>query len=438
MPAGVIPAEPITAEQKLVTVDAVLKSRAFHRAPKLREFFRLICERSLSATEAEPLREQEIGRAVYQRSDDYNSAEDNIVRVEARNLRRKLGEFFADEGKDLAIIITIPRGAYAPQFERRALVEPESAAPLVEEAEAAAPAIRPEPARRFPTPLGAKLLIAALAVLSAGLLWWNASLRSAIPETRLPAIWSALFDEQHETYLVLADSGYATVQDLLQKRLTLSDYIRRDHETVFHAADPANPREQAAEIIGVPHLTSVTGARFVGRVASLPGILRNRLNIRYSREIEPRDLKANHVILVGSARSNPWVEVFLPKLNFQQDFDFSQSRAIIRNKAPLPGELPLYRAGAPVDGAIDLYATLALLPNLDGNGNVLIVGGTRMEGTEAASDLLFNAALTEQMIRQLHLLKDGHLQYFEVLLKSSRLGSTARGFEVVAHRIIPK
>ena len=67
---------------------------------------------------------------------------------------------------------------------------------------------------------------------------------------------------------------------------------------------------------------------------------------------------------------------------------------------------------------------------------MLIVSGTGTVGTEAAGDLLFNANLSSQMIQQLHLLQDGHLRFFEVLQRSSRLGSTSQGLQVVAHRVI--
>jgi len=280
------------------------------------------------------------------------------------------------------------------------------------------------------------VLVTSLALLCAGLWWQNFHLRSQIAPAASPApIWSALFDEHRNTLLVLADSGFVVVQDILQRNLTLADYLKRDR-AIFHATDPRNERERAAEVVGLAQFTSVTGARFVGNVANLKGVAKSRLTVRYARELEPRDLKGNHVILLGSARSNPWVESFLPKLNFQQEFDFHESRAVIRNKAPRPGESPVYHAGGPGDNMNDLFSTIAFLPSLDGNGNVLIVAGTGTVGTEAAGDLLFDASAVDQMIEKLHLVRNGRLRFFEVLLRSSRLGSTSQGLQVVADRII--
>jgi hypothetical protein len=254
--AEVFPGKLASAEEKREAFEKVLTSRTFQRAPKLREFLRLICERSLSPAETEPLREQDIGRAVYQRAADYNSSEDNIVRVEARNLRRKLDDFFSDEGKDLPVVITIPRGAYVPQFEYRTPTEPNPTAPAIVQAGMFQPAdALPAPVRsRFP--FAHTVLVTSLALLCGGLWWQNFHLRSQIAPAASPApIWSALFDEHRNTLLVLADSGFVVVQDILQKNLTLADYLKRDR-AIFHATDPRNERERAAEVVGLAQFTS--------------------------------------------------------------------------------------------------------------------------------------------------------------------------------------
>jgi hypothetical protein len=63
--------------------------------------------------------EQQVGICVYDRPPGYNPNEDNIVRSQARLLRLKLEHHFANEGKDEAIVITIPKGRYLPVFETR-------------------------------------------------------------------------------------------------------------------------------------------------------------------------------------------------------------------------------------------------------------------------------------------------------------------------------
>lgn len=221
----------ISPAEKREAVDLILQSKGFQRAPRLREFLRFVCERTLESGEQPHLREQDIGKAVYQRPEDYNPSEDNIVRVEARNLRRKLEEFFNAEGKDLPIRVQIPRGGYAPVFERLALQEVEAdPVPLETEVELTPiiPAVPPD--RKNLERMILSLLIMVLAVCC-GFLWLRneslqAGLASAKGGTAEAPFWPMLFDAQHNTYLVLADSGLVAVQDLLKRHLTLSDYCQ--------------------------------------------------------------------------------------------------------------------------------------------------------------------------------------------------------------------
>jgi hypothetical protein len=63
--------------------------------------------------------------AVFGRKADYSPGEDNIVRVEVRQLRKRLEEYFATQGKDEPVVILIPKGAYVPAALMTAPSKPE-------------------------------------------------------------------------------------------------------------------------------------------------------------------------------------------------------------------------------------------------------------------------------------------------------------------------
>ena len=70
--------------------------------------------------ETDSLREYDIATEVFGRSKDtFNGGEDAIVRVEASRLRKRLAEYYAAEGKDHSIHISIPPGSYVPLFTRQ-------------------------------------------------------------------------------------------------------------------------------------------------------------------------------------------------------------------------------------------------------------------------------------------------------------------------------
>jgi len=122
MVTRVEPSPPVV-DLRWEVVQRVAGSASFQRSPRLRELLLYICERSLQ-NRTEELREQQIGCGVFGRKSDYNPGEDNIVRVEIRQLRKRLQEYFANEGKDDPYEILIPKGAYVPVIELRVKPEP--------------------------------------------------------------------------------------------------------------------------------------------------------------------------------------------------------------------------------------------------------------------------------------------------------------------------
>lgn len=110
------PIEGAASRQELV--NRVVSSVTLEKSPRLRAFFRHVCRCAIEE-KPEEATEQQIGINVYERPPGYNPNEDNIVRSQARVLRLKLEHHFANEGKNEAIVISIPKGQYLPIFEAR-------------------------------------------------------------------------------------------------------------------------------------------------------------------------------------------------------------------------------------------------------------------------------------------------------------------------------
>jgi len=110
-------------------VSRVASSSTFERSPRLKAFFLHVCRCALD-NKPEAATEHQVGVSVYDRPPGYNPNEDNIVRSQARLLRMKLEHHFANEGKDEAMVITIPKGRYLPVFETRSVEPVQSPAPV--------------------------------------------------------------------------------------------------------------------------------------------------------------------------------------------------------------------------------------------------------------------------------------------------------------------
>lgn len=96
-----------TARRQLVA--RVAASRYISKSARLKELLLYLCDRVLEGSATE-IHEQEVGSRVFGREPDYDTAADNIVRVNASLLRKRLEQYFATEGAAEPFVIEIPKG----------------------------------------------------------------------------------------------------------------------------------------------------------------------------------------------------------------------------------------------------------------------------------------------------------------------------------------
>jgi len=96
-------------------LDRVLVSDAFRAAPQLSAFLNFVVERTVEGRAAE-LKGYTIAVEGLGRPADFNPQLDPIVRVEAGRLRRALAQYYAGEGRDDPVQISMPVGGYVPVF----------------------------------------------------------------------------------------------------------------------------------------------------------------------------------------------------------------------------------------------------------------------------------------------------------------------------------
>ena len=98
-------------------LETVLSSRRFESSPRLSAFLRYVVQRTL-AGESEGLKEYAIATEVFERSESFDPRTDTLVRVQARRLRQRLTEHYADPDRQSEIVIDLPKGGYVPKFRR--------------------------------------------------------------------------------------------------------------------------------------------------------------------------------------------------------------------------------------------------------------------------------------------------------------------------------
>jgi hypothetical protein len=412
-------------EDRRALLQRVLWCRQIEKSARIRDLLTYVCERTFDDQGVE-IHEQEIGHRVFGRPAEYDTGLDNVVRVTASQARKKLEQYFASDGAWEPIVLEIPKGQYTPVFHERAVeIEPaivEGDAPALE---------RP---RRTMWALAAACVV--LATLAGWSMWQLRAERLAVlsPVERDPALgalWSQLLSRSGGTDVVVTDSSLSLFQELLDRQLSLSEYLNLNQWSRAESL-ASDPRFQDfAQKAAQRRFTSIGSVTAAYRIAQLAGRDQSKVSIFSARDFNIRQMKFDNVVLLGSRRANPWVELIEDRLNFRFGYDEQTRRGYFENRRPLPGEPAVYRTDAHSS-----YCHIAFVPNLDRTGNILAIAGTEVEGTEGGGEFVTSSASLAHLRELVHTTADGKLPYFEVLLKSDRVGGVAPRFSITAARTI--
>lgn len=99
-------------------LERILASPIFSASARSVQFLRFCVEQSLQGNH-DQIKESTVAVEVFGRTPNYDPKTDPIVRVQAKRLRDKLDHYYADQGADDPIHITIPKGGYVPQAVRK-------------------------------------------------------------------------------------------------------------------------------------------------------------------------------------------------------------------------------------------------------------------------------------------------------------------------------
>ncbi len=417
------------ADPRREVLERVLGSPWFAKSGRLSGLLVFLCEWALDGR-ADAISEQSIGQQVFGRAENYDSANDGIVRTQISRLRGKLDAYFEAEGAAETVRIVIPRGGYVPYFvphePARSPAPLAAASPAMPEVPlpAVAPLPPPEKRRRLPAGWLPWALAGLLAVLLAGALLLLAQ-KNEVPRHPL---WNSMFVHDRPTLLVPADSTMVFWQNLLHKNIALPEYLGGQ----FRNASP--PNEPEGEIFGRGRYTSIVDLEATSQLAALAVRQHSSAQVRYARDVRPNDLKENNLILIGTSEANPWVSLFEKDMNFVFRMDRGRHVFSVINTAPHSGEPAQWDSHFSTDPQSQVYCVVAYRPNLSGSGKALILEGTSMAGTECAWDFVADDSQLLPFLQGITR-PDGTVPYFEVVLGTRNMSGSAVRSNILAWRV---
>ncbi len=345
------------AEPKAIRehLDRVLSSPAFCQSKRYAAVLRFMVERGMEGSEPH-LKEREIGSEVFGRVPDYDTSADHVVRSAVAEVRKRLAQYYQEDGIKDSLRIDLHRGSYVPQFrvvaERESPLSPnpEETSHLLDRLTASAP-----------TKWRARTLKIGLLAFVALLLGVALPRFVHRNDSSINRFWNPVLDSNKSVLLCVGTRGGGKQLDpppSPDSRMTLNDFHVFDYEMV-HMDDA----ETLARLTGLMEYkgkpfqivsqSQATYADLQGGPVVLIGLMNNDWTERLVRDLRFSAVRTTPYIMAIHDRNNPandkWsVDYAGPYLNLTKDY------AIVdRLTDPRTGQIVVVVAG------LSVYGTLA-------------------------------------------------------------------------------
>jgi hypothetical protein len=355
----------------------VLSLPEFSGSKRCSDFLAYAVDQTLLGGQESELKERTIAVEVFGRSAGYDTNEDSIVRVTAREVRKRLAQCYLAIGPDHPVRIELKTGSYRAEFHW-----PEARpAELAVDAPTPAPAALPVRQRRWTWTAAWCLVLPA--VFLAG---WLTHPRTAAP---LPAIlrafWSPL-TQTPETLLMCV--GTPTVYDI-------SDRLRAGYVQTLPPEARMRPfvlpfapdqKVSGADLVPVPGLYAGFGnVHTATDLVALMGQMGKPWQIRAAGDVSFAELRMSPAILIGG-ESNVWTQPLTTELRFY--FSREAQGAVIRDRTRPGLQWP---PEAETGRKTEDYAIVSRIIDSKTGRSLIFLGGRTQSGTQAAGELVTHA-----------------------------------------------
>lgn len=333
--------ESVLVEERKAEVQRVLQSPQFRKTPKLQLFLGLVCDYYFQ-NRAPEINEFLIATEAFGKGPAFDPSQDSLVRVQAREVRRRLREYYQNEGKGNRLVLDIPLGHYVPDF---TLVD------------SPGPAKQTRPFKAAGIMLGATVVICILILF--------------------------LADRERRQLLgasALAASRAAQSHDPLLSRLW-SRFLDSDVPTLMVLSNPDVGECKPGQEVSCPdEYTGMGEAVALHLLTNLFKSAKQTLIVKQSRMVNAEDVKRYNLILLGGKGVNAWtrrlgddLSLDQPETGYATVFD-QKTRELIRDRA-----------------------IIALRRNVTTGHWLLFLYGKHSQGTQAAAE----ASSDERFLAQL-------------------------------------
>lgn len=358
-----------------------MKSHSLRGSESLGRLLQYCAKQSLEHPD-ELLKEYQIAREVYGRGPDFDPQNDSCVRVQAKRLRVKLGEYYASEGASDPVVVSIPKGSYHLVFETKPTAEV-TAEEIPSPNRASVPRIW-----RFGFIAAVTCLFVSL-VLLGSLLWGHKQAAASTGALRDPAtasgplaeFWRPFTSPNEEPWVIFSNAAF----------------IGRPETGMRYF----NPQQDSKNTI-YDHYTGVGEVLAVHSLDDVFSSLGRRIRVKRGSLFSLDDIRDTNLIFVGSPSEN----LSLVDIPTSHDFVFERMGSgprkgdlAIVDKHPKSGAASSYLATPSNAPMTEDYATVTLVPGASPHRMVIILAGTTTFGTQGAVEFVSQPESVAKMLQ---------------------------------------
>lgn len=416
----------------------ILASPVFQGSKRCKQFLEYVCEKSLDGN-AETLKERTLAVDVFGRLPQSDFGEDTIVRVGAREVRKRLAQYYVTaEGLAAKIHIDLLPGSYAPEFHYACATAREDVSPEP------APASRvtlvgrvdEQPkTKRYPRWAYAAATVVLLSSTGAiAVAKWS----HGRTDTAFQMFWDPVFRSPDPLLLAVA-SPIVYHPSLRATLLSEASQFQMPVPVQRAIQVPANKLD-GSDMIAVRDQYVGFGDMVVAtEVTSMLGRNAKGTRVRLASGIQFADLRQSQTMLIG-AITNRWTMELGQAWRFQFARSPGLQTLIVDTMDSRGGQLlPVeqrrrWQIPSRQDGsANEDYTLICRIRNSVTGSMLLVAAGLKQFGTEAAGRLIADPVQLGNVLN--HLPRGWEDKNIQVVLHSKVIGNTPGQPEVVAWHV---
>lgn len=386
-------------EEVLEELARVLQCEYFRASRRCCNFLEYSVHHVLDGRPVEELKERIIGAVVFHKPVDYDTAQTNIVRVTANDVRKRLAQYYGGDDHGQEPAIRLPLGSYAVYF-----CWPSKVHPVLEMAVTASapepPAVEAQP-DQVVRHSRIRWQVAAAGILAVASLACIAIYRSQRAADVVQDVWAPILQSPNSAIISIAQPH--------AYRMT---------------SDVNDPQVPSGQLVEMPDAYVGVGDAFaMAYVVKFLSIYGKNWELIPSNATPSQTLFAGPIILIGN-RSNRWSRGMLEN----QRFYFGYGDEICdRSNPAVKWKLPHLTPNWKTD---EDFAIVSRFTNPASGQPVIIIAGFTNYGTQAAGDFITNRSLLAEALHSAPL--NWRQKNFQFVLHMKILGNTPERPTVIA------